>query len=85
MGIATGAAFLGNVQATDRWIWTAIGNTTNLAARLQTLTRELGVAIAIDTPTRIGAGATASRFEERPAMRVRGRSEPVDVWVLPTR
>jgi len=85
VGIATGVAFVGNVRAADRWIWTAIGNTTNLAARLQTLTRTLEAAIAIDTPTRVGAGATASRFEPRPAMAVRGRSEPVDVWVLPTR
>jgi class 3 adenylate cyclase len=85
VGIATGVAFLGNVRAADRWIWTAIGNTTNLAARLQTLTRTLDAAIAIDTPTRVGAGETASRFEARPAMAVRGRSEPVDVWVLPTR
>ena len=51
VGIATGPAFLGDVRAVDRLIWTAIGNTPNLAARLQALTRELGAAIVIDPPT----------------------------------
>ncbi len=35
VGIATGLAFVGNIRAADRWIWSAIGNTTNLAARLE--------------------------------------------------
>ena len=30
VGIATGLAFVGNIRAADRFIWTAIGNTTNL-------------------------------------------------------
>ncbi|MCI0546153.1 MAG: adenylate/guanylate cyclase domain-containing protein, partial [Candidatus Rokubacteria bacterium] len=41
VGVATGSAFVGTIQAVDRLIWTALGNTTNLAARLQGLTREL--------------------------------------------
>jgi class 3 adenylate cyclase len=48
VGIATGEAFVGNVRAVDRMIWTAIGNTVNLAARLQSLTRDFDVAVAID-------------------------------------
>ncbi len=40
VGIATGAAFVGNIQAADRLIWTALGNTTNLAARLQAQTSQ---------------------------------------------
>jgi class 3 adenylate cyclase len=28
VGIATGEAFVGNIQAVDRMIWSAIGNTT---------------------------------------------------------
>jgi len=48
VGIATGEAFVGNIQAVDRMIWSAIGNTTNLAARLQSLTRELGASVVID-------------------------------------
>jgi len=32
-------------------IWSAIGNTTNLAARLQSLTPELGASVVIDADT----------------------------------
>jgi class 3 adenylate cyclase len=39
VGIATGMAFVGNLRAADRLIWSAIGNPMNLAARLQALTR----------------------------------------------
>ena len=35
VGIASGHAFVGNIRAADRFIWTVIGDTTNLAARLQ--------------------------------------------------
>ena len=51
VGIATGAAFVGNIQAVDRMVWSAIANATNLAARLQSLTRELDAAGVIDSTT----------------------------------
>jgi hypothetical protein len=35
VGIGTGPAFVGNIQSSDRFIWTVIGDTVNLAARLQ--------------------------------------------------
>ncbi len=82
VGIATGPAFVGSIQSADRLIWTAIGNTTNLAARLQTLTRELGVGIVIDAPTHAAAGAAASAFELHPDQRIRGRSERVPLYSL---
>src|SRR4029453_8654002 len=63
VGIATGQAFVGNIQAVDRLIWSAIGNTTNLAARLQSLTRDLAAAIVIDARTRAAAGEAAADFE----------------------
>ena len=83
VGIATGKAFVGNIRATDRLIWSAVGNTTNLAARLQALTRELGAAMAVDAATHAAAGDTCADFERHPAVQIRGRSERPDVWVLP--
>lgn len=83
IGIATGPAFVGNLRAADRLIWSAIGNTTNLAARLQALTRELDAAIAIDAPTESRAGYVCADFEPHPALAIRGRSERFDVWALP--
>jgi len=83
VGIATGEAFVGNIQAVDRLIWSAIGNTTNLAARLQGLTRELRASLVIDPVTRERAQAAAAGFEKRSEVPIRGRREMQDVYVLP--
>jgi class 3 adenylate cyclase len=83
VGIATGSAYVGAVQAVDRRIWTALGNTTNLAARLQALTRELDAAIVVDAPTWRGAGSAAAEFGLRAQVPIRGRSQREDVYLLP--
>jgi class 3 adenylate cyclase len=76
VGVATGPAYVGNVQSVDRKIWCVIGNTTNLAARLQAMTRELGVALLIDDATWRRAGDAVQGFEVH-ELRVRGRSEHI--------
>jgi adenylate cyclase len=83
VGIATGDAFVGNIRAVDRLIWSAIGNTTNRAARLEALTRELDADLVIDAATRRGAGASCTDFEERRGVEIRGYSEPCDIYLLP--
>ncbi len=83
VGIATGPAFVGSIRAVDRLIRTAIGDTTNRAARLQTLSRELGAAMVIDAATWRAAGARARAFEKRERVALRGRPEPEDLYVLP--
>ena len=82
VGVASGPAFVGSVRAIDRNIWSALGNTTNLAARLEKLTRDLDVQVAVDAATWTAAGPFGEGFEARPAQRIRGRTEPVDVYVL---
>ena len=84
VGIATGPAFVGNIQAADRFIWTVIGNTVNLAARLQSMTRDLDAAVAIDDTTfrRAGRG-TCAEFVRHAGLAIRGRAEPETVHALP--
>jgi class 3 adenylate cyclase len=82
VGIATGEAFVGNIQAVDRMIWTAIGNTTNLAARLQSLTRELDASLVIDHATWEKAQPAAAGFDKRPDVPIRGRRATQDLYVL---
>ena len=84
MGIA-GKDFVGNIQAVDRMIWTAIGNTTNLAARLQSLTRDLDASLVIDGGTWERAQPAAGDFEKRSEVPIRGRHETQDVYTLPMR
>ena len=82
IGIATGPAYVGSIQAVDRAIWSALGNTTNLAARLQGLTREQGASVAIDEATFRGAGAAARALRSLGIVPIRGR-RPLEVFTLP--
>jgi len=83
VGIATGPAFVGNIKAADRMIWTAIGNTVNLAARLQSLTRELDAALVIDSVTWQALGGAEPGFEHHVDVSIRGRRNPENVYALP--
>ncbi|HXZ86190.1 MAG TPA: adenylate/guanylate cyclase domain-containing protein [Myxococcota bacterium] len=82
IGIATGSAYVGSIQSVDRAIWSAIGSTTNLAARLEQLTRELGASVAIDARTHAAAGEAAKDLAPLAAVRIRGREQPEDLFVL---
>ena len=66
----------------DRAIWSAIGSTTNLAARLEQLTRELDAAIAVDRATHAASGEAVKEFAPLAGVRIRGREQPEDIFVL---
>jgi adenylate cyclase len=85
VGIATGEAFVGNIRAVDRMIWSAIGNTTNLAARLQGLTRDLDASLVIDAGTWEKAHPATADFEKQSDVPIRGRRQTVDLYALPLR
>jgi adenylate cyclase len=83
VGVATGPAFVGSIRSTDRLIWSAVGSTTNLAARLQAMTRELGASIALDETTHERAGYVGERFVCHKGLKIRGRTGRFDVFALP--
>ena len=76
---------MGSIRASDRFIWTAVGSTTNLASRLQSMTRELDAAIAIDETTRERAGYVCTDFVRHADLAIRGRTGRFDVFALPLR
>jgi class 3 adenylate cyclase len=82
VGIATGEAVVGSIRSADRWIWTTIGNTPNLAARLQTLTREIDASIAVDETTHRAAAYVCGDFEHHKGVAIRGRRGRWDVFAL---
>ena len=84
VGIATGPVFVGSIRAVDRWIWSAIGNTTNLASRFQFLSRELDASIVIDEETSRRASILVRDFCRLESIAIRGRREPVNVFALPS-
>jgi class 3 adenylate cyclase len=81
--ICTRTASVGNVDSGDRLIWTAIGNTPNLAVQLQSLTWRLEATIAIDRATWAAAGEGATDVTLHAQLRMRGRQRAEDGYVLP--
>jgi adenylate cyclase len=82
VGVATGMAYVGDIQSADRLIWSAVGSTTNLASRLQQLTHELETTVVIDAATWKAAGSLADDFDAHPATGIRGRRQATDVFAL---
>jgi adenylate cyclase len=76
VGVNSGPAVVGNIGAVRRMDYTAIGDTVNLASRLESATKELGVGILISEYT-YNALRGMFRFEEMGSVTVKGRTEPV--------
>lgn len=79
IGLVTGLAVVGNIGARDWLNYTAIGDTVNLAQRLEEIAR--GGEILMDQ-NMFQALGPAAQVEERGLTPIRGRSEPVAVYAL---
>jgi adenylate cyclase len=83
VGVATGPVMSGTVGSARRIEYAAVGDTTNLAARLEQLTKELPHSVLIADATR-AALSDASGLVEVGEQPIRGRAQPVRVWTLGT-
>jgi adenylate cyclase len=81
IGIHTGEAIAANIGSPDRLSYLLVGDTVNLASRLQGLTKELGTEIIISQATRSRLGDDLP-LKELPATRVKGKSQPVEIYAL---
>jgi adenylate cyclase len=81
IGINTGPAVVGNVGAAKRYNYTAVGETVNIAARLESVPEDYGCRIVVGPQT---AAAIASRFVlcELDWIKVKGKEEAFSIFQL---
>jgi class 3 adenylate cyclase len=79
IGVASGEALVGNIGALELLHYTAVGDTVNLAQRLEELAGRGEILI---TEKCFRAVATEVQVTARGATAIRGRSEPVSVYSL---
>jgi adenylate cyclase len=82
VGLNSGPVLSGNVGSPERLEYTALGDTTNTAARLEGMTKGTDHQVYV-------AASTAERLRERPAdlepvgeLPIRGRQRTLEVWTL---
>jgi class 3 adenylate cyclase len=81
IGISTGPVIGGDIGAGKRMNFTLLGDTVNLAARLEELNKHHGTRILVSQSTRDACGELFS-FQSLGSVTVRGRSEPVAIFSL---
>ena len=76
-GVNTGEAIIGNMGSSQRFDYTAIGDAVNIAARLESATKERAVNILIGEETEKFCGY---QLKELKSIEVKGKSKPLIIY-----
>jgi class 3 adenylate cyclase len=79
VGVNTGPAVVGNIGSEERRVFTVIGDTTNVAARLMAVAEPGQVVVAATTWAALGPSRSGTHLGPTS---VKGKSRPVDAWLL---
>jgi adenylate cyclase len=80
IGIHTGPACVGNIGSQQRFDYSAIGDTVNVASRVEHATRTLGDRVLLTEATRCLLTRDDVPLEPRGSVPLKGKSEPVPIW-----
>lgn len=81
MGIATGRVFAGTIGSYRKMDYTVIGDTVNVASRLEGLTKQTRFDLIIDRATRDLVGSRL-KVRKLKVNRVRGRTQPMEIFLV---
>lgn len=79
IGIHTGECLVGNIGSHRRLNYTLVGDTVNVAARLETLNKDLRTSVLISARTRSALG-DAIQCRHHGTRQLKGRHQPVDIY-----
>ena len=89
IGVHFGKAVVGNIGDERKLEYTVLGDTVNVAARLEKLTRKIGTSVVVsdDLIEAVRAGAAdpleiAPNLSREGAHDIRGRQEPITIWTM---
>jgi adenylate cyclase len=80
LGVNSGTVVVGTIGGGGRLDFTVIGDVVNTAARVESATRQTGDDLLITGETHARLRAGEARWEERPAMPLKGKSEDVALY-----
>jgi class 3 adenylate cyclase/CHASE2 domain-containing sensor protein len=81
VGLATGEVMIGNIGSSDRFNYTALGDTVNLASRLEWAGKEYHTHITVSEAVYL-ATKDLFLFRRLDKLRVKGKTEPIMIYEL---
>ena len=81
VGLNSGRVVAGNVGGAGRLDFSVIGDAVNVAARIESATRQTGDTVLVSEHTRaLLSGGAAASLEERPPVQLKGKSQEVAIF-----